>query len=66
MDLDDVIDLTQAAELLDLAPVTLRAQAAAGRLKAKQLTKTWVTTRQEVERYRREHLGQVGRPAAKG
>ncbi len=62
MDLDDIIDLAQAAELLGLKPVTLRAHAAAGRIQAKQLTKTWVTTREEVERFRREQLGKVGRP----
>jgi hypothetical protein len=62
MDLDDVISLADAAAALELAPVTLRAQAAAGRLRAKVVGKTWITTRQEVERYRRESKGQVGRP----
>lgn len=60
--LDDIITLADAAEDLGLGASTLRHQAQAGRLEARLLGKTWVTTRQEVERYRREHLGQVGRP----
>lgn len=63
MDLDDLRDLNQAAAELGLAPVTLRAQAANGRFLAKKIGSTWITTSQEIERYRREQLGQVGRPA---
>jgi hypothetical protein len=62
MTLDDIITLAGAAEDLGLAASTLRHQAQAGRLEARLLGKTWITTRQEVERYRREQLGQVGRP----
>lgn len=62
MNLDDVIDLATAADELGLAASTLRHQAQAGRLDAKVVGKTWITTREEVERYRRENLGQVGRP----
>jgi len=58
----DILTLAEAGELLGIAPVTLRAQAASSRLKARLVGKTWITTRVEVERYRREHLGNVGRP----
>jgi hypothetical protein len=61
-DLEDVISLAEAAEQLGLAQVTLRSQAAAGRIRAKLVGKTWITTRGEVERYRREVLGRIGRP----
>jgi excisionase family DNA binding protein len=62
MALDDVIDLHAAATELGIAAATLRHQASVGRLRAKVLGKTWITTRQEVERYRRENLGRRGRP----
>jgi hypothetical protein len=60
--IDDILTLAEAAELLGRSPTTLRAQAVAGRLKARLVGKTWVTTKAEVERYRRENLGNVGRP----
>ena len=40
MDLDDVISLAEAAEDLGIAQVTLRAQAARGRVGAKLVGKT--------------------------
>lgn len=60
--LDDIISLAEAGELLGISPETLRTQVRRGRLEARNIGKTWITTRQEVERYRRENLGQVGRP----
>lgn len=63
MTLDDIISITEAAQDLGIDPSGLRAQAAAGRIEAKLVGKTWITTRQEVERYRAERLGRVGRPA---
>jgi hypothetical protein len=62
MNLDDIISLADAAQDLGIDPSGLRAQAAAGRLQARLVGKTWITTRQEVERYRRDRLGRVGRP----
>ena len=62
MNLDDIITLAEAARELHLSPVTLRAQAANGRLRARNVGKTWITTRDEVVRYKAENLGQVGRP----
>lgn len=59
---DNILTLAEAAELLGRSATTLRAQAVAGRLRARLIGKTWITTRDEVERYRRENLGNVGRP----
>jgi hypothetical protein len=63
-DLEDVISLAEAGDELGLSASTLRHQAQLGRLDAKVVGKTWITTRQEVERYRVEQLGRVGRPSA--
>lgn len=60
--IDDILTLGDAATLLGIAPVTLRAAVARGRLKARKFGGTWLTTKQDVEAYRRDHLGQVGRP----
>lgn len=62
MDDLDIITLAEAGELLDRSASTLRHQVKAGRLRARLIGKTWITTRAEVERYRAESLGQVGRP----
>lgn len=63
MDDLDIITLAEAGEILGRSATTLRHQVAAGRLQARLIGKTWITTRAEVERYRRESLGQPGRPA---
>ncbi len=55
--MDGVLTLAEAAERLGLASDTLRHQAQGGRLQARLIGKTWVTTLEEVERYRRESLG---------
>jgi predicted nucleotidyltransferase len=59
-----VADLTlaEAARELRISPSTLRNQVKAGRLRGRLVGKTYVTTSEEVERYRRESLGRVGRP----
>jgi len=59
---EDILTLAEAGELLDRSPSTLRNQVKAGHLGARLIGKTWVTTRAEVDRYRREHLGKRGRP----
>jgi hypothetical protein len=41
-------------------------QVKAGRLGARLIGKTWVTTRADVERYRLDHLGRLGRPRKPG
>lgn len=61
--LNDILTLAEAADELGLAQVSLRAAVSRGTLRARLIGKTYVTTRDEVVRYRREHLGQVGRPA---
>jgi excisionase family DNA binding protein len=58
-----VISITEAALVLGVAPVTLRALAASHRIRAKVVGKTWITTRQEVERYRLDHMDRPGRAA---
>lgn len=58
-----MLTLTEAAEELGLAATTLRHQVQAGRLRARLVGKTYVVTPREVERYRREHLGRIGRPS---
>jgi excisionase family DNA binding protein len=62
----DILTLAEAAELLGRSPTTLRSQVAAGRLRARLVGKTWVTHRAEVERYRRDSIGKVGRPVEAG
>lgn len=59
--LNEIMTLAEAAELLGRSPVTLRKQASDGRLEARLIGKTWVTTRTAVERYRQESLGKPGR-----
>jgi excisionase family DNA binding protein len=61
--MEDLLTLAEAAGELGLAADTLRTQVQRGRLAARMFGKTYVTTRGEVERYRRESLGQAGRPA---
>lgn len=63
-----LLTLAQAAGLLDRSPDTLRRQVLRGSLRAELIGKTYVVTPAEVERYRREHLGQHhgGFPAGKG
>lgn len=53
--------LKDAATRLGLAPATLRHQIKNGRLKAAKRGRDWHVTVREVERYRRESLGQFGR-----
>jgi hypothetical protein len=60
--LDEILDLATAADELGLGASTLRAAVKRGRLEARVLGKTWITTRAEVDRYRRESLGRIGRP----
>jgi hypothetical protein len=63
VDLEDVMTLAQAAEELGIGKETLRTQWRRGRFMARDLGSILITTRQEVERYRRESLGQPGRPS---
>lgn len=60
--IDEILTLADAAAALSIAPVTLRAAIARGTFRARKFGNTWITTLEEVERYRRENLGRVGRP----
>ncbi|MGI8546824.1 MAG: helix-turn-helix domain-containing protein [Gemmatimonadaceae bacterium] len=55
---EEVLSLKQAAERLNLSPVTLSEQARKGVLKATMIGRSYAVTASEVERYRQEHLGQ--------
>jgi excisionase family DNA binding protein len=57
-----MLTLAEAAARLGLSPSTLRHQAQAGRLRATLVGKTYVVSVREVERYRDEHQGRMGRP----
>jgi excisionase family DNA binding protein len=61
--LHDVMTLAQAAKSLGLATVTLRVQTQRGKLRAVKAGSLWLVTKQEVERYRSEHLGRGTPPA---
>ncbi|HEY3434430.1 MAG TPA: hypothetical protein VGK41_02145 [Solirubrobacterales bacterium] len=61
-DLDQVRTLAQAAEELGLGKETLRTQWRRGRFAAREVGSVLLTTVDEIERYRRESLGQAGRP----
>lgn len=58
-----LMSLADAERELGLKRDALRRQVRLGRLAATKVGNTWVVTAAEVERYRREHRGQVGRPA---
>lgn len=50
--------ITEAAEVLGLAPSTLRRQRQLGKLRAAKMGSEWFVSAIEVERYAREHLRQ--------
>lgn len=50
-----MMTLSEAAQRLDLAPVTLRIQIAKGVLAARKIGPMWVVEEEEVARYEREH-----------
>lgn len=58
----DIHTLAEAAELLGLSASTLRQQVHNGALRARLVGKTYVVTAREIERYRLEHRGHLGRP----
>ena len=53
--LDEVISLAEAAQLCGLSPHTLTLQAEKGKLRARKLGHTWVTTRHWTDVYVAEH-----------
>ena len=60
--LEDYMTVAQAAKELGLTPTGLRTAVSEGRIKTVALHKrTNLIAREEVERYRREHLGKRGK-----
>jgi hypothetical protein len=60
--MQDFLTVAKAAEELGITPSALRTAISEGRLKRKLLHKrTSLIARQEMERYRREHLGRQGK-----
>ena len=55
-----ILSLRQAADELGLSPQTLRVQIHNGVLKATKISRDWVVTSDEVERYRSEVVGRYG------
>ena len=59
----DLLTLTEAAAALGLRSArTLRQQVLRGRLDATLYGHTYLVAPDEVERYRKEHRGRIGRP----
>jgi len=56
----EMFTLNEAAELLGLAPSTLRHQTRNGKFDAFKMGREWFVTGAEVQRYRREHLRKDG------
>ena len=52
--LDELRDLRQAADELGLTPARLRIAIERGSFAARKIGGGWITTEQEIERYRRE------------
>jgi hypothetical protein len=53
--LDEVLSLAEAAQLSNLAAHTLTQQAERGKLRARKLGHTWITTRHWLEEYLAVH-----------
>ena len=56
-----LLTLAEAAERLGVRPKTLAQQIRAGRLRGAKVGHIWTVTPAEVERYRRDSLGNPGR-----
>jgi hypothetical protein len=61
----ELMSLAEAAAELGIEPVSLRSAIKRGRFQARLFGKTYVTTRTEVERYRRDNLGKGGAARAR-
>ena len=57
-----MLTLAQAAARLGLSPSTLLTQVQRGRVRARKVGPVWTVSEREVERYRAESLGKIGRP----
>ncbi len=54
-ELDDILTLTEAGALCNLSPHTLSQQAEKGRLRARKVGHTWITTRHCLDAYLAQH-----------
>ena len=54
-ELDDILTLIEAGELCGLSPHTLSQQAEKGKLRARKVGHTWITTRQCLDAYLAHH-----------
>ena len=59
-----MLTLAQAAARLGLSPSTLLTQVQRGKVRARKVGPIWTVSETEVERYRADSLGRVGRHAA--
>lgn len=60
-----MLTITEAAARLGLSPSTVRGQVQKGKIRAKRVgERVLLISEKEVERYRAESLGRVGRHAA--
>jgi excisionase family DNA binding protein len=64
--MSDLLTLADASAELGVAHDTLRWQVHNGKLKAQKLGTSWVVTRREVERYRRENQRVTTAPIGSG
>ena len=62
--LDEVITLAEAARLSGLAPHTLTLQAERGKLRARKVGHTWITTRYWLDAYVAAHARRSPRSPA--
>jgi excisionase family DNA binding protein len=62
---EEMLTLTEAAELIGLDSSGLRRAILAGKLPATKFGKTWIVSREDVERWNAEQRKPVGRPATK-
>jgi excisionase family DNA binding protein len=61
----DPMTTTEAAEYLGISPEAIRQAISRKTLKAEKRGRDNFISRAELDRYRREHLGKVGKPPAK-
>ncbi len=59
-ELDDVLSLAQAARVSGISAHTLAQQAEKGRLRARKVGRTWITTQRWLGEYRLEHARRHG------
>ena len=60
--LEDVLSLVEAAEISGISAHTLAQQAERGRLRGRKIGRTWVTTRECLADYQREHARRQREP----